>query len=100
MKLVLSPAAILDLQAIAEYTLQTWGVDQESRYLKGLWKRLEEIQAQPEIHKLRQDLTIGCRSSRYQKHVIFFAVQADTVQVIRILHGAMDFESHIPEELV
>ena len=37
MNLILSPSAIRDLQVISDYTVQTWGAEQENRYLKGLW---------------------------------------------------------------
>ncbi len=98
MKFILSPSAILDLQSISEYTLQTWGAEQEGIYLKGLWKKLEEIQLSPESYRLREGLIKGCRSARHEKHVIFFALQGQTVQIIRILHGAMDFGIHLASE--
>lgn len=79
MKLILSPSAILDLQSISDYTHQTWGADQEELYLKGLWKKLEEIQFSPESYHLREDLVKGCRSARHEKHVIFFALQGQTL---------------------
>jgi toxin ParE1/3/4 len=100
MKLVFSPAAISDLQSIADYTLDTWGVDQEALYLKGLWTKLEEIRTRPEACRIRTDLAIGCRSARHGKHVIFFMEEEDCIQVIRILHGAMDFDGHLPDDLI
>ncbi len=98
MKLVFSPEAINDLQSIANYTFQTWGAEQESLYLAGLWRRLEAIRASPESHRIRKDLAIVCRSARHEKHVIFFSVEDGEIEVIRILHGAMDFESQLPDE--
>jgi toxin ParE1/3/4 len=98
MEIILSPAAILDLQSISGYTRQTWGIEQEEFYLKGLWKKLEEIQLSPGSYRLRDDLLQGCRSARHEKHVIFFALQGQTLQIIRILHGAMDFRIHLASE--
>ena len=48
MKFILSPVAILDLQSISEYTLETWGAEQEEFYLKSLWEKLAAIQSAPE----------------------------------------------------
>jgi hypothetical protein len=62
--------------------------------LKGLWGKLAEIQSSPESCRLREDLAKGCRSVRHEKHVIFFSIKGQALQVIRILHGAMDFNSH------
>ena len=100
MKLVFSPAAVLDLQSISDYTFNTWGAEQEALYLGGLWRRLEEVRIRPEAHRLRNDLAIGCRSARHGKHMIFFAVEEERVLVIRILHGAMDIDSNLPDDLV
>lgn len=100
MKLVFSPAAIRDIQSISDYTFQAWGPEQESLYLRGLWKKLDQIRSQPEIHRLRNDLLTTCRSARHEKHVIFFSVDGDSIQVIRVLHGAMDFDSHFPDDLI
>lgn len=80
MKLVLSPSAIRDLETIPAYTLQNWGVEQEEYYLKGLWARLAEIQSKPSDFRLRNDLARGCRSARYQIHVVFFSVAGDTLE--------------------
>lgn len=97
MRLVLSPSAIRDLQDISDDTLQTWGAAQEDLYLKRLWGKLAEIQSNPETCLLRENLAKGCRSARHEKHVIFFSITGRTLQVIRILHGAMDFNSHLAD---
>ena len=98
MKFILSPAAILDLQSISLYTLETWGAKQEELYLKSLWQKFMEIQSAPETHRLRVDLAKGCYSARFEKHVIFFAIRGQTLEIIRILHGAMDFRNHLESE--
>jgi toxin ParE1/3/4 len=98
MNLILSPSAIRDLQEISDYTLQTWGAEQEDRYLKGIWAKLAEIQTSPESCRPREDLAKGCHSARYEKHVVFFSIKGQTLQVIRILHGAMDFNRHLADE--
>ena len=98
MNLILSPSAIRDLQVISDYTVQTWGAEQENRYLIGLWGKLAEIQSNPDSCPLRDGLAKGCRSARHEKHVIFFSINGQTLQVIRILHGAMDFNRHLTDE--
>jgi toxin ParE1/3/4 len=98
MKIVLSPSAVRDLQSISDYTLRNWGTEQEQRYLKELWEKLAAVQSNSSSFQLREDLVKSCRSARHGQHVIFFAVQEQTLQIIRILHGAMDFSSHLPTE--
>ena len=96
MKLIFSPAAIHDLQSVATYTFDNWGSDQEKLYIEGLWKKLEEIRKHPETHRYREHLK--CQSARHGKHVIFFISVAGNVNVIRILHSAMDFSTHLPDD--
>lgn len=98
MKLALSPAALCDLQSISDYTARTWGQEQEARYLEGVWEKLEEIRSRPDIYKFRADLPGDCFSARFGKHVLFFAVVGNTVEVIRILHASMDFYTHLSPE--
>ncbi|RYD25174.1 MAG: type II toxin-antitoxin system RelE/ParE family toxin [Verrucomicrobiaceae bacterium] len=95
MNLVLSPAAISDLQAISQHTLQTWGEEQETRYLDAIWQTLEKVRTHPEAFRSRTDLHHGCRSVRSGRHVIFYITTGTSVEVIRILHAAMDFSSHL-----
>jgi toxin ParE1/3/4 len=91
MKVIFSHSALSDLQSISDYTFQTWGAEQEELYLRGMWEKFAEIQFCPDGCRLRDDLANGCRSVRYEKHVIFFTIEIQTLRVIRILHGAMDF---------
>lgn len=60
MSLILSPEAIRDLQSIATYTFHAWGAKQETIYLRGIWRKLEEIRDFPQAHPLRKDLLSGC----------------------------------------
>lgn len=99
MSLILSPEAIRDLQSIATYTFHAWGAKQETIYLRGIWRKLEEIRDFPQAYPLRKDLLSGCRSARHEKHVIFFMAEEEVVRVIRILHGAMDFNNHLSGDI-
>jgi toxin ParE1/3/4 len=74
------------------------GAEQEDRYLKSLWIKLSEIQTNPESGRMRADLAINCRSVRYGKHLIFFLVEGQSLQIIRILHSAMDLNTRLEAE--
>jgi len=97
MKLDLTEAAISDLRSIRDYTLETWGSQQEEVYLNGLWSRLEQVLEAPDRWRLREDLFPGCRIAAYEKHVILFQVVGDVLIVVRILHAAMDFRRQLPD---
>jgi len=91
MTLEFTMAAISDLQSIRSYTLQAWGCEQEQCYLDALWKKFEEILADPRRWRLREDLFPGCRVAAQGKHVILFQVEGSVLKIVRILHAAMDF---------
>jgi toxin ParE1/3/4 len=92
-------AAVSDLQAIRAYTLERWGPKQEQLYLDGLWRKFEEILADPGKWRLRADLFPGCQIAAQGRHVILFRIQGTTLQIVRILHSSMDFRRHIPKRL-
>jgi toxin ParE1/3/4 len=89
-------AAVTDLQAIRDYTLDTWGEEQETAYLKRLWSRFGQMLESPARFRSRDDLFEGCQIAAEGRHVILFRIEGDILQIVRILHSAMDFKRHIP----
>lgn len=94
MQLLLSPEAQGDVADILLYTLQRWGEEQQDRYAAALDKGLLLIQENPEIGRGRPDLFPGCRSYRVREHIVYYALQGETVVVFRLLHGRMDATRH------
>ena len=99
MNLEFTPAALADLRGIRTYTLDNWGAEQEQKYLDAIWARFEEIAKDPGRWRRRDDLFPGCQLAPQEKHVILFRMHAGTLQVVRVLHTAMDFTRHIPKGL-
>ena len=98
MKLILTEAALDDLRSIRIYTLETWGVEQEGRYLRKLWSRIESLRADPFRYRLRDELFPGCRIAAEGRHVVLFRTGENTLEIVRVLHSAMDFKRHLPPE--
>ncbi len=98
MILEFTKAAVSDLQSIRSYTLERWGREQEQCYLDALWKKFEEILADSQRWRRRDDLFPGCQIAAQGKHVILFRVEDSVLQVVGILHGAMDFPRQIQGE--
>lgn len=98
MKLELTHAALDDLRSIRAYTLERWGPAQEQLYLDQIWKKFETIITDPTKFRFRRDLFSGCQVAAEGKHVILFRVHKSTLQVVRVLHGAMDFKGHVPPD--
>lgn len=98
MKLILTEAALHDLRAIRAYTLESWEEEQEERYLRSLWSRIQSLRADPFRHRLREELFPGCRIAAEGRHVILFRVGDQVLEIVRVLHSAMDFKRHLPPE--
>lgn len=95
MILRLSRDAGTDLQDIADYTLITWGEEQETLYLKQIYARLQEVGEQRGRFGVRHELFEGCQVAPIGRHLIFFLIKDDTTIVVsRILHQSMDFPRH------
>lgn len=100
MKFRLSRYADRDLLSILKYTKKAWGSEQGFTYLGLLGRARDKIVANPFLpgSKSRDDLAPGCRSLRCGKHVIFYRLRNNTVEIARILHESMDFPGHVGEE--
>ena len=97
MKLALTPAALADLRSIRAYTLERWGPTQEMVYLGEMWEKFETLVADSAPYRFRPELFPGCQVAAEGKHVILFRVNKSTLQIVRLLHSAMDFKRHIPK---
>ena len=87
MRLSFSPRADLDIEEIGDYIAR----DNPRRALSFI----EEIRAHcvrvaetPTVFPAREDLAPGLKMAVHGNYLILFQVQADTVRVERIVHGA------------
>jgi toxin ParE1/3/4 len=96
----LSKFAERDLAGTLRYTIKTWGMKQGTAYFQLLRVARTRIVNDPFLpgSKTRDDLANGCRAFRVAKHLIFYRVKEDSVEIARILHECMDFSRHVGEE--
>jgi toxin ParE1/3/4 len=100
MKIDFTDAAIADLKSIRNYTLDQWGPDQEQAYMDAMWSKFEELTSAPERFRNREDLFPECQIAAQGKHVILFRVNdGDILQIVRVLHSAMDYSRHVSKNL-
>jgi toxin ParE1/3/4 len=87
MQLCITPMAIQDLEDIGDYI----AMDNPLRaisFLDELRLHCQKICLNPEGYRKRSDLGEDIRSCSHDKYVIFFQIQDQVVNVIRILHSA------------
>ena len=90
-KYELTEGAAQDLQAIAHYTIQTWGMDQADRYGAQIENHLEAIASDKArartFLKHRPELLV----SRCEHHCVFhLARKGQPPLILAVLHEKMD----------
>ena len=97
MRLVFLPQAENDLEAIGDYIAQN-SPRRAISFVRELRKQCEKIARSPRGYRRRPECQENLRSCAYGNYVIFFAEAGSLVQIIRVLHGAMDIEAQFVEE--
>ncbi len=104
----LTAAAEADFQEILRWTLEQFGEAQVRVYAETLSTALETLAAGPKVigAKARNDITKGlftlhvARGGRKGRHFVMFRIGHDqdrkVIEVLRLLHGAMDLPRHLP----
>jgi len=88
-----------DLFDIYVYTYRTWGAAQAKTYTDSVKVAIYRIAEEPERPetKDRSSLYPGCRSYLMKRHLIFYRVVGEYLEIMRILHGSMDIPSRLAE---
>ena len=92
----LTNLAKADLKEIARFTQTRWGREQRDLYLQMLDVSFQQLAASPLKGKDCSEIRIGYRKMNAGSHVIFYRqVFADTIEIVRVLHGHMDIETRL-----
>ena len=94
---VISKKAVSDLEEIWLYNVQKWSVDQADRYYKLIFDEINFICKNKNTGKSMEHGRKGYRASKVKSHLIFYRIQNNTVEVIRILHERMDIENRLKD---
>jgi toxin ParE1/3/4 len=95
-RFVLSPRAETDLDEIWDYTADRWGLDQAETYTRDIWQRIQAVAERPEIGQNCSDIRAGYYKISCGSHFLFYRLIAEGIDVVRILHERMDYDSHLP----
>ena len=92
---VISKKAIFDLEEIWHYTVEKWSLDQADHYYNLIFDEIHFICKNTIAGKSMEHIRKGYRASKVKSHFIFYRIQNNTVEVIRILHERMDVENRL-----
>jgi toxin ParE1/3/4 len=88
------PRAREDLKAIWRYTLRQWGERQADLYLQQLDHGIRSLADFPDLGVPSDHTRAGYRKLHVNRHLIFYRPDDSRVEIVRVLHQAMDIESH------
>ena len=92
---VLSPRAQQDIEDIWDYTADRWDADQADQYTRGIQSAIEAAADNPQRGRPCDDVRPGYFKLFAGSHAIFYRLRRGTLDVVRILHGRMDFDHHL-----
>lgn len=93
--LSLTSRAQLDLDNILVYSEQVGGDEQAERYMQAIDSVFEMLQTYPGMGRRADTVGLGIRVQPVGRHIIFYRVTQDVVEILRILHGRADPEMKI-----
>ena len=90
----LSRLAATDLQEIAEYTIERFGIEQARRYRDGLKTCFVQLADNSALGRGAEMLIRGLRRFEHQSHVVFYMSEPENLLIVRVLHSSMDAPRH------
>jgi len=90
----LSPLAEEDLFKIISITIESWGSAQAKVYAQTIDAVLLKLAQYPDFGRERNNVYNGAKSFPVEKHIVFYQVSDEGIDVARILHQRMDPSKH------
>jgi toxin ParE1/3/4 len=90
----LSPLAEADLFKIISKTIESWGNVKARAYAQTIDSALLKLAQYPDFGRKRSDVYSGARSFPIEKHIVFYQISDNGIDVARILHQRMDPSKH------
>jgi len=91
----IKPRARQDLKAIWRYTLERWGEPQADLYLQQLDAGIRSLIDFPDIGESCEHIRAGYRKLQVNRHLIFYRRAERHIEIVRVLHQAMDVARHL-----
>ena len=91
----LTTLAETDLAEIADYTIETLGIEQARRYRDALETCFNNLAANPLLGRSAEHLAPSLRRIEHRSHVVFYLRRQPGVLIVRILHARMDPALHL-----
>ena len=88
----ISPRARSDLTEIWSYIADD-SISNADAFIDKLHEAVKALASQPGVGRRREELAPGILSFPFGRYVIFYRTNRDTIEIVRILHGARDIQA-------
>jgi toxin ParE1/3/4 len=89
----ITPEASRDLERIADDLANFSGLPSSDRFLSGITKAIGRLTRFPNLGHQRNDLSPGIRNLIYQKYLILYRVDDQSLEILRIVQGSQNLEN-------
>lgn len=93
----LSPSASDDLDAIWDYTVRIWSVDQAENYIRAIADSMSLLVRHSEMARERLEIRPPVRSDRSGSHLIIYRIEDGWLDVLRIVHARQNWMAYLSE---
>jgi plasmid stabilization system protein ParE len=101
-RVTLSKAAVADLEAIDDYTIEHFGLDQAINTSERFREALQLLEEMPGSGQLREEISPHGREFRYRavlgSFVVVYEAVDDRIRVARVLHGARNLVAELERD--
>lgn len=94
LRIRLALTAEQDLENIWIYTITEWGEEQASKYVALIEQGFSQLLDNPYIGKARPDIKKVYRALQVQKHLIFYRVGTEYIDIMGVPHIRMDAKQY------
>ena len=96
-QLKITAPACQDLNDISEYFLEN-SIEAGDQFIKAFNQKCKHLAQFPHIGKSYADLKSGVRGISLMKHIIFYRITENTVEILRVISGYRDLKKMISDE--
>jgi toxin ParE1/3/4 len=94
----LRPKAEVDLLEIWDFIFQAAGERRADAFIDRIKATFGNLETFPEMGKARPDFGYNLRSITEGNYLIFYQPTSDGIDIVRVLHGARDFEALLEDD--
>ncbi len=87
-----------DLESILDYLAKKSSISSAESFLEKFNQKCQNLANFPSLGRSRDELFLGIRSLPIDQYLIFYRLQEDEIEIVRIVSGYQDLDALFEEE--